>query len=485
MADPEYGLNQDIINDQESREKQQVDLAVDKGTTPTKRDKMGNIVLYEDPLNEGNQIDSPDQWISVNLRRPNYDDDEVKNVMKFDVNELYKKSRLNEESRLRQQIEELRRQLKEASANIVIRRVAREGDPREIEPGVIPSIENTIKLPDRTTGEFSSTPLEFLVNTAIFNDETREITELGGPNPITVNYYIVKNEDGSDFAYGYGTRETLFTQRRLQDDTLINLDESYDVVVDLEDFNKFSNFYGWYYKNSSNGNILYEKINNNKAIRFNLIKKRNTGVNSIDDSRNTYEILAVFGNESPLEKNTIVSDITLNVGVVERNYPYRFNTGIFPDVFIINYFDRTGEIIDTEKQSNPHNMDINTSIRKLMSIIFNPSALDIKPSPVRFSGWFRQLQSGVWEKVSNELTIYIGNRSIAPPGSICINFSDNLTLVAGYTFGDDDSKKGRGGNGDNPDDYSQNGSSNNNDLGDNGSDFGDDNMLNRKIKIVP
>ena len=46
------------------------------GRAPTKRDEIGNVLLYEDPMNEGQQLFRADQMISVDLIKPDYDDDE-------------------------------------------------------------------------------------------------------------------------------------------------------------------------------------------------------------------------------------------------------------------------------------------------------------------------------------------------------------------------------------------------------------------------
>lgn len=438
IKEPEYGLNQDVRKTQDIGTKEISDMSLNKGITPTKRDKIGNILLYENPNIEGEQLDLPNQWISVELKRPTYDDDELISVLDYEINELYKKEKDDKESKLRKQIEELRKQLKEAKADINITQIIREGGPRELEEGVILPLNATTYLPDRTEGDLSETPLEFQVNTAIYDTDNQRLKNIGSANPITINYYIVKNQDGVDFAYGYGTDETLFTQEKLQDDTFIDLDESYDVDLQIEQ-NDLSNFYGWWFKDTSSGEISYVRITNETELRFHLSRRKNTGVNDIDDSLNTYELLAVFKTEAPKQKDKVTSGFNLNTGVVTVDYPTKFNIERL-NAFLINYYDKFGRKINKERivETNPFNTTINVAITLLIQLRFDTSKL---PNNATFYGWFKESEIGFWEFVTDETTVYVGSDKLAPGDITPVEMEENMVLTAGYTI--DDSENNR------------------------------------------
>jgi len=114
------GINGDALNNQELRETALNLLTVSGGYISTERDEMGNILLYEDPNNIGSNKQLVTQWISVDLARRDYDDDELQKVFDTNINELFKVPKTKTAAELRAEIERMRRLLADAESDINI-----------------------------------------------------------------------------------------------------------------------------------------------------------------------------------------------------------------------------------------------------------------------------------------------------------------------------------------------------------------------------
>lgn len=373
-----------------------------------KRDSNGNIVLQANDNDES-------QWVYVDVIKPQYDVDEIKKVLNTDINELYKSEFSTELNRLRDELEKLRQQL----SNINLP----EGglfEPTIIEPDTIPGAGDAITLPDRSTGEYSTTPLIFNVNTAIWNDATQQIENIGSANPHLVKFFIVRNDLGQDVNYGSGVGTTEFFQSRLGNGNFINQDESYDVVFLLSSQN-LENFNGWYFKNENSGDLneeKYDRFSQNLDVRIKLLKRRNTGTVEIDTDRNTYEILLVFKNEAPDPTINNNSSLSLNFSLLERSRPI-LHDRMRGDYFTIRTYDVNKTLIKTSVAQNPFSGEFNKTDVNEIRVTFNGNLL---PDNYTFSGWF-EFVNNEWVKLTNQPTIILKN-----------NF-DERNIIATYEIG--------------------------------------------------
>jgi len=200
-------LKDDIVSveDTELERRAELYLQLQKfgGRTTTKRDDIGNIILYEDPKNESQQLLRADQLVTVELIKPDYDDEEAKHVLDVEINELFTPIDKSEIARLRQQIEKLRNDLKNATGTIII------GDDKDPNIPVIPDFPDVaIEFPDHSNLTLSKTPLEFEMSTGIFNKETMTHQPNGSADPFTVNWWII-NHTTEEILLS-GVNDTLF-----------------------------------------------------------------------------------------------------------------------------------------------------------------------------------------------------------------------------------------------------------------------------------
>lgn len=298
----------------ETRTKLYLQLQKSGGRAPTKRDELGNVILYEDPEVTGSQLLRADQLVTVELIKPDYDDAQAAEVLDSEVNELFTPTDTSELTRLRNQIEDLRNQLRDAEAGITVEEVVENvvintstqtpdntDEPVFEENPRFPS--NGLILPDLDGGVESDTPLEFSVNTAIFNDTDMKLEKYGGPNPFRINWWIVNRTTNE--IVNSGTDDTEFGFQAPDTENI------YDVVLEL--LQTPSNFQGWYFNDHTTGQALnYTKIDGDRIVRFQLNKQYEVGNSEIDRNRNTYQMSAVFLNQTPQELGELEIEINID-----------------------------------------------------------------------------------------------------------------------------------------------------------------------------
>jgi len=261
------------------------------GRAPTKRDALGNVLLYEDILLPGSQLQRADQYITVDMIKPDYDDAQAKEVLNTEINELFTSVDASEVARLRQQIEDLRQQLKYSQASITLQGTGGGGDDKQI---IFPL--NAVVLPDATTGEISSTQLIVDINTAIFNDADMKLIQFGAGNPFSISWWIIDHNNGQ--VYLQGVDDTYIGS--INKNTQLG-DKDLDVVLKLT--TTPVNFSGWYIQDNSAITqfklVNFSKISNDDVIKFRFIRRHNLGNSFLDTYRNTYYVVASFLNEAP------------------------------------------------------------------------------------------------------------------------------------------------------------------------------------------
>jgi hypothetical protein len=123
------GADGKALTDREIQEKLLNYLTVSGGYISTERDELGNIMLHEDPNNLGSQLKLVTQYISIDVERRDYDDDEIQKVFDTTIDELYKLPKTKTSDELRAEIERLRQLLADAEAEItVVENVVGDGD---------------------------------------------------------------------------------------------------------------------------------------------------------------------------------------------------------------------------------------------------------------------------------------------------------------------------------------------------------------------
>ena len=255
----EVGQNAEALNLHEIQQVQLNYIPISGGLMPTKRDESGNMLLYEDPENSGFQLEQPDQWVSIPVVKPDYDDEQAVGVLDAQISELYKGRDITEIQRLRQQVEDLRRRLGSATA------FSDDPDPEEptdqvpLDNSRIPFVATNIE--DFATGLLSQSDLAFTVNSAIWNSDTQKLENIGSPSEFPILYYIIKKEPYiqeetgdsilSDFSDGTNTLPTAFEIRKADSGFLSSVGDR-DVAL-LPMAKDLSKLYGWFYRDTSTG----------------------------------------------------------------------------------------------------------------------------------------------------------------------------------------------------------------------------------------
>lgn len=207
------GADSKALTEQDLRTKTSNLLVVSGGYISTERDELGNILLHEDPNNLGNNKQLVNQYISVDVERRDYDDDELQKVFDTEINELFKPPKTKTAEELRAEMERLRKLLAaaEADINITVQEVV-VGEEKAEEEKAEEEKEEEKKVFTNILGGFRMAPytiraidfidvvedisilndLIFNVQTAIWNTDTQRIDHLNSPERM-VKYQIILN----------------------------------------------------------------------------------------------------------------------------------------------------------------------------------------------------------------------------------------------------------------------------------------------------
>ena len=447
--DVEYtqvGQNAEALRADENMIRQTNAIPISGGLMPTKRDANGNVLLYEDPKNANTQLEQPDQWVSIPVVKPDYDDEQAIGVLDAQINELYKGRDITEIQRLRQQVENLRQRLGQATSF---------GDDIEEEPIKHDPLKNSdipstaIQLEDFATGILSETNISFTVNTAIWNSDNEQLEQIGSPSEFPVTYYLIKKEPFiqeetgdsilTDFSDGTKTINAPF-QILKADSGFIGTSDEYNVAL-LPDNSQLSNFYGWFYKDTSTGkNNNWRSISTETNIRIDLMRRRNSGNESIDQTINNYDFIIAFKDFAPPPVVTQFS--TLNMQVAFINTEGSFDQigaldQIRGDYFNVTTFSReTGERFNQTVYRNPRTIEVNRTTTSDIWIRFDRTKL---PSSgvegYTLYGWYEFDNALIrnWTKLQGNVTTL----------KLKADFEER-TIVAGYTFTDTPESGGSG-----------------------------------------
>ena len=415
----------------DTRLEEQLATQANGGIVYPKRDDIGNIMLYEDSVYLGSQLEQSDQHISIGLVKPDYDDGQVQEVLDLDIKELFTSADTSEIARLRKELEDARQALRDASAKIIITEtpiislpgVPVEGGKELIFSGDFPTIIHT--LPDVESGLISSSDLKFIVDTVIYNDETYTLENMSSPNPVGIKWWVINHVTENIFASGVS--DTLYEViQDLNGFPFLEYSIDLDVVLVLE--NNPSNFAGWYVNDQSTGNVeKYFKFSDQPEVRFRFMKRKDTGIPFIDEQRNFYYILAAFINEHAAIPSGNITKVNVTTArMLDGFIGIKDKFGTKMDVIEL---DIAGGIVNKKTIEIPFTVVGQTNNR--IEITTPSFAIDSRISPIvaeeqrfKFDGWYGPPNhvTGVSEKIGTDLSISVKLRG------------DCINLIAGYVF---------------------------------------------------
>jgi len=433
ITDKKRSLDGAQIRSLDERLKAQLDTQASGGIVPTKRDEIGNILLYEDPVFENSQLQRTDQYISIGLVKPDYDDEQVKEVLDLDIKELFTTADLSEIERLRKELEDARKDLRDANARIIINETIiptapteeRPGEPTGSFSGEFPKIVHI--LPDLESGLPSASDLKFGVNTSIFNDETYTLENMGSPNPVSIKWWVIDHM--SEIVFAKGVSDTLYdVEQDINGFSFLEYSIDLDVVLMLE--NIPSNFNGWYVNDQSQGVLEeYTKFSDVPEVRFRFMRRKGTGIPFIDEHRNFYYILATFLREPPVIPS---GDITkVNVTTAKMLDGFVGVKSSFNVEMSVTEFDAVGNRVGGESITVPYIIVGQTG--NTVMITTDPVVSDAyitgrigEENRYRFDGWYGSPNhvTGVSAKLGNDLSITVELKGVY------------TNIVAGYVIDD-------------------------------------------------
>lgn len=409
----------DKLKSIEQRLEAYLKLQANGGRAPTKRDDAGNILLYEDPLQPGIQLQRADQFISVELIKPDYDDEQAKEVLNTQINELFTAEDTGQIARLQRQIEELRQQLRDATAPVFIS--GSEGTPSEGQTQGTGSMEDemglpsfAITLPDASGGSISTTPLLLDINTGIFDDTTMTLRNFNSANPFSINWWII--DSTTEEIYSQGVDNTYISSLNANGEFT---DKDLDVVLQLT--NTVPNFNGWWVNDQSTGDLTkYIKFSSETMVRFNFIPRYNVENSLIDQFRNTYYIIASFLNEAPNVSTKEPVDVNLDIAEIGANNVVSKIGNLGTTEIGIREIDSSNNVIQERAVTTPNSViaykgDRFTVTTRNERILFNNQTYI-------WVGWF------VKSAFNNSYNLLTTSRSYA--GNLTVG--DEFNWVAGY-----------------------------------------------------
>jgi len=375
MAD---GLNQDEIKYIDEKNKK----------ANTKRDSLGNVILYESPIDD-TQKNTPDQSLIIDLLQYNLDINKIIEVIDTDIIELFQVE--TEVDRLNKIIEDLKNQL----LNIQVSVSDEKTQSSEIITYVIP--------PDFASGNLSTTFLQLNFNTAIYNSDTRTIQNIGSPSKIGITYLVVDKNNNSIYASGEGN--TQFNIINDNNGDFFEFNDKYDAIIKLTESK--SNFFGWWIDDRSNGlntrNLIL--MSNDDKIRMKFSPQKNTGNSIIDKNRNTFNIFAIFKDEAPNLLEIGNASINISTGLVSGNVLTELDNKKVEILY--EEIDSSGKVVSSGAKITPFNITASKN-NKIKFKLSEQYILQNKIDEIISGGWWEKGINEIYTKVNNSFE-YIFN----------------------------------------------------------------------------
>ena len=390
-------LDRDEAISLELRDKLYLELKTSGGYAPTRRDSNGNILLYEDPLIEGGgyQLRQADQLVTIELIKPDYDDAQAKEVLDIEIDELYTKTDRTEIAKLRTQVEDLRQQLLQIVISGSADGIDGEVGDRYVDPELFVPVNYF--LPDLDSGVDSATPLMVNITTGIFNEENMILDHIGSADPISVNWWLVDGETGK--IYKQGVNNTFIGGIGNSDD--IPKDIILDVILKLTGV--ASNFNGWFVVDQSFGINNYVRFSAEDIVRFTLLPRKETGFETVDRFRNTYDIIVSFLNVAPTITSTPnVNVVSVNINTAKVVYDVIGTLGLSSTVrTAVREFDMFNNVINVGTVAAPASVQAFSGNRINLKVLAT-RLVDENNDVIVFNGWYKKNSAtNEYDKISS------------------------------------------------------------------------------------
>lgn len=284
------GADGKALTDAELRARTLNFLTVSGGYISTERDDLGNIMLHENPNDRGSNKQLVNQYISIDVERRDYDDDEIRKVYDTEITELFKSLKTKSVDELRAEIERMRQLLADAEAEITVEEVTivqndgsgdgDGGDGGDGDGGGPTGIEEYVSSERMAPFIIEVNGNTYDVDTGIWNTDTVRLdpNQINVPS-VRINYRIFRNHDlGKTYA------------------------EFRTSVANPEMWQ------GWYFDTENLGNTQnYASTGTNGIVT--LVVDEDRPQNRNDEAPNTYRVVAAFKDEAPPVETTDIITI--------------------------------------------------------------------------------------------------------------------------------------------------------------------------------